>query len=231
MYTPKMISTKFFTFAVTAASILLIPCANAGFFVYDELVSNGDFESPNFTGDAQTTTFTDWTVSGTSRGDEDDSGRVPGTNPNQVVRMGASNQGVVSMYQDLSHNWGATETYTLSLNAITVWWTTGGVLEANLLQQDNTVLWTSGAINAPEHPDTAVAAWEPSTFFTFDIDASTFSGAGVAPGSPLRLEINRTSEILWLDNVSLTNNVFIPEPSTAILAGLGLMAVCFRRRR
>jgi len=200
------------------------------------LVSNGDFESPDFTGDeVDNFGLTDWVVtSGTERGDEDDGGRVPGTNPNQVVRMGATRQGVTSMYQDLGHNWATDDEFTLTFNAITTWWQTGAQLRFRLLETGGTELWNSGVVALDEHTDSAMPAWtdgtagSPDTTFEFSFAASDFTG-GTA-GEELRLEVSRENAILWLDNVSLEQSL-IPEPASLVLLGLGGLLIAGRNRR
>lgn len=231
--------TKTLLTALTASAML------AG-SAHAELITNGDFESPDFTGDAQTPTFTDWVYAGSGAlaGDEDDAGRVPGTNPNQVARFQNNSNGLLA--QDVSHNWSALDIFDLSFNASETWWRegsagdeisvsiyqlTGSEMDLAGSETDDVALWTSGVIDLDgTHTGSAMPAWTAGQTFNYSIDASTdFSGgtAGEAIYLQFKWEDGGTS-VAYLDNVSLT---VIPEPGSLALLGLGGILIASRRRR
>jgi len=222
-------------------TLFLVSMATAALFtspLQAQLISNGDFEAPDFTGDAQTPSFTDWVYSGSVAlaGDEDDSGRVPGSNPNQVARFQNNSNGLLA--QDLSYNWSASDVYDLSFNASETWWRSGSAgdeISVSLLQlngsemdlagfeTDDIELWFSGIIDLDgTHTGSAMPAWTAGQTFNYTIDAGTdFSGgtAGEALYIQFKWEDGGTS-VAYLDNASLS---VVPEPSALSL----ILAACF----
>ena len=150
---------------------------------------------------------------------------------NKVQFENTNPSGVI--YQDLSHNWAATDVYTVGLWAYDAGWrvsqTDTGVT-VSLLQTDGTTLWNSGTLGV----DGTVSGTQNNLAFTgtghihsFTVDASDFTTG--TEGSELRLRISRVGGVAFVDNVSVT---VVPEPSAILtfstLAGLGIFV---RRRR
>lgn len=192
---------------------------------HGDIIQNGGFESPNGTGDAiDNFDFDSWVEVGNVRMDEDDGGRVPGSNPNQVARFFQTS----SLTQDLGTNWAAADTYDLSFNASETWWRTGAggdSIEVKLLQTDDTELWSSGVINLDGlHTGTAMPAWTAGQTFNYSIDASSFTAG--TPGEELRIQIARAGGVSQVDNVSLT---VIPEPASLGLLGVGGLLMLRRK--
>ena len=143
-----------------------------------------------------TTSFTGWTFNGGAYSRRKSSATdLPGVtgetaSENQVVEL--NNDGTFGEI-NIAHNWAATDTYYLRVEASPMSWS-GNLqryIRQELREQDGTLLW-----QAPQDATTAVPLYNsymssltdyPSelTFF-FQIDASAFSGAGVTEGSRLR---------------------------------------------
>ena len=98
--------------------------------------------------------------------------------------------------QNVNYNWTAGEVFTLGIKGHQGW-RPGGAFKIQLRQADGTVLWDSGT--------TPVAATVGN--FRWSIDASTFSGAGVVPGSQLNLRIECLSATAYLDDVTLSTSL------------------------
>jgi hypothetical protein len=104
-----------------------------------------------------------------------------------------------------------------------------------LREQDGTILWAPAADSTTAVPTISSGnpygrqAWTSDNTFSWTIDASTFSGAGVTPGSLLDLRINSSAQRgLYFDNIVLT---VVPEPASMALVGIGGLLLGLRRRR
>ena len=73
----------------------------------------------------------------------------------------------------------------------------------NLLQQDNTQLWTSGNTVLPIYNNFGRNEWTPAQTFTFQFKASDFV-TGTA-GQPLRLRVASDGfRGIYIDNINLS---------------------------
>ena len=234
-----MLAVAFMASSATQAAISLV---------------NDDFQNPNHPSNTQLSNppgHTGWTFRGKTEG-----GLLypkSRTNPGQSdVPVGGGNQ-VVQLEYDAytrlglaqwadhdtgNHPWATSDVYTLTLNATPQSWSGQNQrwIRPSLLQQDGTVLWESpqdGTTALPLYNNFGGNPWTAAQTFSFTIDASTFT-AGTA-GQPLMLRIASSGQRgVYFDNVSLTLPdpvTAIPEPSMGMLAGLGLLALCFRRRK
>ena len=111
--------------------------------------------------------------------------------------------------QNVNYNWTAGEVFTLGIKGHQGW-RPGGAFKIQLRQADGTVLWDSGT--------TPVAATVGN--FRWSIDASTFSGAGVVPGSQLNLRIECLNATVYLDDVTLSTSVTDATPPTLASADI-----------
>lgn len=228
-------------FAGIASAALLAASSQAA-----TLITNGDFEALDFTGDAQSPSFSNWVYSGSVALAGDEVDRVPGPNPNQVARFQNNSNGLLA--QDLSYTWSTLDTYDLSFNASETWWRTGGTGDAisvSLFQlngsemdlagseTDDVALWTSGFIDLDgTHTQTDnVSPWTAAQTFNYTIVANTdFNVLGTA-GENMYIQFkweDGGTSVAWIDNVSLTA---IPEPSSLTLLAGGLALFWLRKRR
>ncbi|MFK7851876.1 MAG: PEP-CTERM sorting domain-containing protein [Akkermansiaceae bacterium] len=170
------------------------------------------------------------------------SGDVPVGSGNQVVQLEQLSYVRPSLAQWADHDtgnhaWSSSDVYTLRLNATPQSWngTQDRWIRPSLLQQDGTVLWESpedATTKLPSYNSFGGNPWTAAQTFEFTIDASTFTAG--TEGDPLMLRIGSSGfRGVYFDNVtlSLPDPVAIPEPSAAMLAGLGLLGLCFRRRK
>lgn len=178
-----------------------------------QLVVNGDFDTPDYPRDGETTPdFDVWhtDVAEGVWGDRSNGGRVPGDNPNQVARPRVAG---VSITQDLTadgtpFHWQPLDVYRLAFNAIEPPWqaaSAGNAVVASLEQTDGTILWSSGQLSLDgTHPDAPLDDWPAGTTFSFDIPAEQFTAAAAAQaGTPLRLRLRFPDKAAFVDNVSL----------------------------
>ena len=98
--------------------------------------------------------------------------------------------------QNLGYNWSSTETFTLGIKG-NQGYRAGGQFKIQLLQVDATVLWDSGTI----------PVFSTVSNFSWSIDASTFSGAGVTPGSQLNIRIDCLNATAYLDDLTLSTDL------------------------
>ena len=127
---------------------------------------------------------------------------------------------------DISHNWAATDVFTLTLNAAPQSWsnTSQRYIRPSLRQQDGTVLWAPGEnFSGPEKTALPVGVnfgssnWQAESDdleFTFTIDASTFTVGD--EGQPIALRIDSSGgRGMFVDNVFL--GLAQPEPASGTL--------------
>ncbi len=156
---------------------------------------------------------------------------------NQAVQFEYTEASNCYIEYNIPHNWSATDTFTLTLNASPQEWSgeSQRYVRPSLREQDGTVLWAPGENLSGEQrtalplysmldgisyqSDDAVAppASENGTTvnFTYTIPASAFSGAGVTPGNPIRLRIGSSgARGMFIDNVHLSLE---PPSGTVIL--------------
>ncbi|MFZ9935810.1 MAG: choice-of-anchor D domain-containing protein [Luteolibacter sp.] len=98
--------------------------------------------------------------------------------------------------QNLGYNWTAGDVFTLGMKG-NQGWRTGGTFKIQLRQADGMVLWDSGTT-----PVTSTVS-----NFRWGIDASTFIGTGVTPGSQLSIRIDCLANTVFLDDVTLTTTL------------------------
>jgi hypothetical protein len=135
-----------------------------------------------------------------------------------------------SVNQDLSHNWSASDSFTLGIIAMNPSWNTGAAgLRVQLRQaSDGTVLWDSGLVDVSGTVVAGPAYSGTGHELSWNIDASTFAGMGGVELSQINVRIAAESGTVYADNVSLD---LVPEPSTTALLGLGGLALILRRRK
>ncbi|VGO16943.1 hypothetical protein PDESU_05536 [Pontiella desulfatans] len=173
---------------------------------HGNLIQNSDLEADGYTGTGVnnfTTTITNW--SGTTKiSTTGDNNTIPEA-PNTVFRM----QDTTSVWQNFYANWGATNTFTVTLNACEVYWRSGAA-GANLL-------WVSlrsaagteyGAVSIDlqgTHGGSGVtyAEWQSNQTHTVQFSGQDLIDAGATAGEELRLNIY-SGDINWVDNIALT---------------------------
>ena len=111
--------------------------------------------------------------------------------------------------QNLGYNWTAADVFTLGIRG-NEGWRSGGSFKIKLRQADGTVLWDSGTVAVDN-------TWQD---FSWSIDAGTFSGAGVVPGSQLNLRIECLNATVYLDDVTLSTSVTDATPPTLASADI-----------
>jgi hypothetical protein len=111
-----------------------------------------------------------------------------------LVYLDGGDPGWIS--QNLSYNWTAGDVFTLGIKG-NQGYRSGGAFKIKLRQADGTVLWDSGTISVN-------STWQN---FSWSIDASTFSGAGVVPGSQLNIRIEDLANTVYLDDVTLSTSL------------------------
>ena len=130
---------------------------------------------------------------------------------NQAIQFAYTN---AEIQYAISHEWSASDTYILSLNAAPQEWSNSGqrYVRPRILQQDGTVLWDPGEnLSGPER--TALPTnvsfgnsdWqdEPYLNFTFTIDAGTFTSG--TEGQPIALRLGSSGQRgLYVDNVAFS---------------------------
>ncbi len=162
-------------------------------------ITNGDFETlgadwtfvPGWTSE---NAAADWIISGTTWKPDADNDLY--FNPGGAVN------------QDLSHNWSSSDTYVLGITAYEAGWNAGAAggdaFNIQLREADGTVLWEStsqnvdSTVGAPNYTYTGTGH-----LFSWNVDASTFSGAGVVEGSQLNIRIVQTGGNPFFDDVTL----------------------------
>ncbi len=140
--------------------------------------------------------------------------------------------GSASVNQDLSHNWSATDSFTLDLIAMNPRWSGGAAGVRVQLRQasDDVVLWDSGLVDVSGTVTTTAPATYTGTGheLSWNIDASTFITGSA--GEQINVRIAAEAGTVYADNVSLSFDT-VPEPSTTALLGLGGLALILRRRK
>jgi hypothetical protein len=162
-------------------------------------ILNANFEAPLFDEDGAGGSAAWYWVPDWDEGADSFYGDSPSSG-GHFVYLDAGNPGWIS--QNLSYNWTATEVFTLGIKGKQGWQSGGPYrFKIQLREADGTVLWDSGTVSVN-------STWQN---FSWSIDASMFSGAGVAPGSQLniRIECLGTSSV-HLDDVTLWTAVIPP---------------------
>lgn len=125
---------------------------------------------------------------------------------------------------------------------VTIWFGEGAGLLANQLTAGPQIVWNSGFEGGGFYgyytANVTLPTWTAGDTFTFQLRASGSSVAGPATGA----------SVLWEENANIKSvggtpagtpgtsanvigfTVAVPEPSTFALAGLGALALVFRRR-
>ena len=168
-----------------------------------------DFQTPlypNGTTGTNGLTFLGWTLTpGTiaARADFRTDG-FPGDPaiPNQALNLGNTSDTPIF---DTTHTWAADDIYRLTLNASPQEWngTSDRFIVPSILQQDNTLLWTSSEMMPKSDPAFEHNPWTAAQTFTYIIKAKDFSTG--TPGQPLRLKIAHSGQRgIYLDNITLS---------------------------
>jgi hypothetical protein len=188
-------------------------------------ILNGDFElSDTSIGNGNNTNIDNWTEDVGNAYVDYGQGWTPETTDMLYIGNAAVNQ-------DLSHNWSATDSFTLEMIAMNPAWS-GGATEFKVqLRQasDDVVLWDSGdmdvtgaVLSGPVYADPA------KHIFSWNIDASAFATGSA--GEQINVRIAAVTGTVYADNVSLSVSA-VPEPTTTALLGLGGLALILRRRK
>jgi hypothetical protein len=112
--------------------------------------------------------------------------------------------------QNLGYNWTVGDVFTLGIKG-NKGWNSSGAFKIQLREADGTVLWDSGST-----PVTSTVS-----NFSWSIVASTFSGAGVTPGSPLNIRIDCLALTAYLDDVTLST--FLADTTAPTLASSAIV--------
>lgn len=215
------------TFVAILALALFAGNSYAGYFQVTELFTEG-FESPDTTNPNPLETPTGWTwVTGNATSQR---GVYATVTPygDQVFYgyAGSSAYAIQTTSAILSDTVAAGAEYTVSLNYQGYAGDRQIIFEVRLLADDGAGGLTElGSASVDE----AGGIMDMSGAFTFTTGPVT-TNIGESLVIEIKNQRNATAGA-QLDNLILSSSVYIPEPSTAILAGLGLMGVCFRRRR
>jgi len=186
--------------AWSAIGNITIPSPN----VSGELLISGNFQTPILShGTDASTYFAGWTLSsGAKTRNANNNSDVPGDQaiPNQVIQLELDS--TIITY-DSNHQWAADDEYLLTLNASPMSWSGASTryLAPSLLQQDNTILWSSSDL-MPTYNNFGRNPWSDNVnlTYTYTIEASSFATG--TPGQPLRLKIDSTSQRgVYIDNI------------------------------
>lgn len=202
--------------AIAAVSGLLAS-ANA------ELILNGDLEADGYKNSGLNNVVTNvanW--AGTTKISTTD--KVI-EQPNTVFRM----QGGASVNQEFSTDWGADDTFTISLNACEVYWrpTVASGIWASLRPAGGGVEYDAHLFDTSPTHTGVYTEWTDAMTFSHDVTGADLIAAGATAGDSLRLNLY-SKDINWLDNISVT---VIPEPATLGLVAVFGGGVLFIRRR
>lgn len=192
---------------VTEANEAIININNAGF---EDASGDG--------GNGYLSTLADWTEE--ESGDSytgvfvDNNGNLHVPEASRTLCL--QGPGTAAVNQNLNRNWSSSDIFTLDMIAMNPrWWDGNNTFIVELRQADGTVLWDSGNQNVGGTVTTTSPATYTGTghIFSWDIDASTFAGAGVVENSQLNVRIAYVSGgPVFADNVSLS---VVYEPSSA----------------
>ena len=175
------------------------------------------FQSPLFSNGQSNPDFAGWALTngGSVKTRLQGGDGVPGDSTadgsNQAIQFAYTN---AEIHYAISHEWSASDTYILSLNAAPQKWNNSGqrYVRPRILQQDGTVLWDPGEnLSGPERTALPIdvsfgnSDWqdEPDLNFTFTIDASTFTSG--TEGQPIALRLGSSGQRgLYVDNVAFS---------------------------
>lgn len=174
-------------------------------------IQNHNFEQPAGTGPPGIVsgTVVGWNeeVGNASTIDGEAGGSAP-ANFSQTGRLHDINGAAI--HQNLDAYWVEGETYTLTFNGWEAGWrvgTEGDAFAVELLQQDGTLLWTSGSIDVDGTLSGSygnISEVGAPNAYSFDIETNTFTSG--TPGSSLRLRVRRAGGVTWFDNFTLTSD-------------------------
>jgi hypothetical protein len=166
-------------------------------------IFNGDFQAPFFDEDGASGSPAWHWVTGWDEGGASYYGTSSAPGYLYMDGPDGSGAGAGWVSQNLSYNWTAGDFFTLGIKG-NQGWRAGGTFKIQLREADGTVLWDSGTTSVN-------SIWQN---FSWNIDASTFSGAGVTPGSQLNIRIECPANSVYLDDVTLSTSLADTTPPT-----------------
>lgn len=214
-----------------AASLLSIVCLAAGIANAQNLLVNGDFNTPNSAGPNPapapwaTWSWPDWNNAWANQ--QNDALSFDGS-PYMAVGNGNGSGYSVGLYQIVGATAGAT--YTLSVESgAQAWWRPEGEMRLTFLDAANDVLAQNTLVTV-----------DPNSWSGYDQGQawSLFSLTETAPANTTQAKAEFVMNgggvaawgggTVWFDNASLT---MVPEPGTLALASLGAALLWARTRR
>ena len=187
-------------------------------------ILNAGFENSSTSiGNGNNTDIADWTEDTGNAFVDTGGGWVPSGSDMLYIGSAAVNQ-------DLSHNWSASDSFTLDMIAMNPAWSGGAAGVRVQLRQasDDAVLWDSGLVDVSGTVVAGPAYSGTGHELSWNIDASTFVTGSA--GEQINVRIAAEAGTVYADNVSLSFDT-VPEPTTTALLGLGGLALILRRRK
>ena len=229
--------------AITAAGLILAGTAHASTVIIDE-----DFQSTIYSNDthllSSNSLFTGWSV---TTGTTQRINTALHTNNEMPQGSESPNQGIQFEYKysesgagwlsyATGYNWNSTDTYTLSLNATELNWNNGAdrsigfrireAVSGDILYDTSSAGDLFVAQFDSNHAGTG-DDWSAGQLLTWNFSAGDFVGG--TEGSAIIFDVQQVSGTrgTYVDNILL---VAVPEPSAALLGGLGCLLLLRRRR-